>query len=313
MFRKISLYIFIIGVLGGLMENLHFLSHFWSNLGAVSVLRTLVTESQIEQIGNAERLFQKALFYDPHNYHAIWWRGLTLALEGRDEESISVWRLGKDIDLRLMALAKHAREQQRYETTRHWLELAVRVSPDSRAVWNYLADFYQYLIFSRDESLVEEYVAYVKWNQGNWIINGDFDQGYLSWKKYNPSGDAASFLVDVSSEGNTLSIQGKTLAFHGGWYQRLSLQTGSVYRLSADIKIDGDSTLNTEILSWQHFVKGQKTEHPGQSWSGKLDWTHFEVDFMVPLSDEGIVLYPAMLHGAGQVWVDNVTVVELPH
>lgn len=217
-----------------------------------------------------------------------------------------------------VAQGKNAQNSGQYREAEAWYKYAIRLTADRREGWYHLARLYQNLARSQTTEFEFEdaYGEYVEWNKGNWIADGGFEYQDILWPAYRASGESAAFELDssVTARGKQSGlITGKTDDYHGGWWQALGLKEGMWYRFSCDLRIKSDHDLTVDMLYWESYTEGSPIgHHLGQSLSGDKEWAHFQTDFQAPSSDNGVVvLFPVRVSGKGQVWVDNVQLIEL--
>ena len=149
----------------------------------------------------------------------------------------------------------------------------------------------------------------------NLITNGGFEAGQEGWSIYNPSGEQARYFVDrtlrIEGQGSG-AIEGIGGGYHGGWYQRVRVKPNTLYLFSSWIRVEDAHTVKGRLLYWENYVEGRPRGHWAEEFSGDMEWAHKWTVFVAPESDEGVItFYPVLVTGQGQVWVDDVRLIEL--
>jgi len=288
------------------------------NIGMVYLQKARVDNSSSSNLllNASQTYFNHAIRWNDDNERA--YRGLGFALMDlkADEEAVRVWENVEGIERELLLLGNQAYKNRDYDSTAQWYTAAVRVAQDDESTWNHLAALALYTdAFSEDDAKTW-YEKYVNRNDGNFIVNGGFENRNLGWSFYKPSqensafgfDDAVYFTSPVSS-----FVRGDTDEWHGGWYQILFLEEGKSYLVSARMRALGDESLRVETLYRETVVNGKNIGHRGEIIEGSFNWTYFETRFIFTASDaQRIVLYPARVGGRGQVWVDDVKLIPAP-
>jgi hypothetical protein len=227
------------------------------------------------------------------------------------------WREAGVTSQDFVAQGKMLQGKGQYREAETWYQYAIRFTSD-RSSWYHLARLYQSMLRSQNIEFrfADAYAEYVVWNKGDWIVDGGFESQDILWPAYRASGDDVTFEHDGSATARGKQsglITGKTDTYHGGWWQALGLEEGVWYRFSCDLKMKSVHNLTVDMLYWESYTEGIPVgHHLDQPLSGDTNWTHFQTDFQVPRSDNGvIVFFPVRVSGEGKVWVDNVQLTEL--
>lgn len=150
--------------------------------------------------------------------------------------------------------------------------------------------------------------------ESNLLSNPDFEEGSTGWNAYRPEfadPAAAEFAVEDEDcfEGkNCLLVRGLTPSNHGGWYQEVNVTPNTVYLYSAFIRTKqirnlGVRALVRELGTWFDYWGDIEGDSP--------DWERILTVFRTS-SKPGINLWPAMVSGQGDVWVDEAVLVKIP-
>lgn len=253
---------------------------------------------------------EQAVVYDP--LHVGAWRGLALSRWRQGEtDLVGVWQLAGENPHSLWRRGQMAEGQQQLPDALGWYAAAIQMSNEPLA-WYSWAALWQQIRWHLSEQLPIEtafsWSDYVAWNEGNWMVNGDFEAGLVGWSAYRPSGTDADFgLMAALGHGQCALITGKTEAYHGGWNQPISLVVGEWYVLTADLwRVDLPGPV-VDVLYWEGYADGRPSGNMGVRLTDGGGWQTVSVLFPAPISDESVVqIYPVRVSGRGRVCVDNV-------
>jgi len=158
----------------------------------------------------------------------------------------------------------------------------------------------------------------------NLLKNGGFEDvkdGIPSNWRYD-GGNVAGYweLTKPGHEGNgNMRFCSDKPGYHGGVYQNFIFEGNRRYKISAWIKanisLGGSVILLYRAGRFSFMQNGQTTN---KSWSGsagarktRFDWECVENTFETPTNAFDSHVYPVLLHGQGEVWIDDVRLVDL--
>jgi mannosyltransferase len=194
-----------------------------------------------------------------------------------------------------------------YEKLLSTISEALRISPDDDLIReDYLNTAKNYLNLVDSDEII---------GSVNLFSNSGFETGTDAWKIYSPSGTESLFESTskiAHSGSNSGHIQGYTPSYHGGMFQKVNLSPHSVYLFSAWLKSELASDAKVSILYREYLGgEGDLVGISGGEFSGSKDWGNVEILFVSPSYETNVLFYPALLTGEGNVWIDDVELVNL--
>jgi len=160
------------------------------------------------------------------------------------------------------------------------------------------------------------------WESLNLVANPGFEiEGVEGnperWRYYGGQAAVEHGLSDVAHSGKKSAyLKSAGDGYHGGWSQTLKLIPNTEYKLSAWVKtkmVDGkvqyvrcdvydESQEKNSVKNYHGYSAGSTTK--------SMDWTYFEKIFRTPDTIKSSTVYPVLLWGKGEVWVDDVSLVR---
>lgn len=137
-----SLWLLFIGLLLLAFRVPSIMGFTWTNAGLTTLNRIpvwlfLPNNIQTETTLQAESMLRRAAVYNPKNYSV--WRGLglTLLLQGRETEALSVWQEAQISSAKVLAMqGEYAKSLQSEKEAMVWYKYAVSLDPDLAMAWH---------------------------------------------------------------------------------------------------------------------------------------------------------------------------------
>jgi len=288
----------------------------WLQLARANALGTTQEPLIIEALD----LFQRATTStDAPTPIAFLGAGMAYAILGNGAAALSSWQKARVTPQELIGFGDWARVSQRWNDALFYYRSAATVEQDGPDKGEILAAelcqrfLYQpYTLNQPNQAYCQDYFSK---NDGNLVVNGQFDRGHLSgWRqRYFSSRTAVLFTVD-KTEGKPApagSVQGLKEGYHGGLFQEIAVPPGAIIRFSAWIKIESEGEIEVRLLHFRITSKGRVLgKGTRRIVSQDMGWTRLETKFRAPGINEPvqILFFPVLVLGIGTVWLDDVRV-----
>jgi len=284
-----------------------------NDLGWLSLTRALIAE---EPASRAQTYFGQAVAAGVGT-RALLGLGVAHATQLAESEALEAWSSGHIDPEVLDSLGRQAWSRGNLDMALLFFRSAARLGDG--AVGSYLAGSLcqaQRLEPALVSLTNQEYCsAYFAAQDGNLLVNGEFEGGLAGWQPHAFPRDETQALVYVQeaggNDGACMVLTGLRLGRHGGVYQRVPLEPGTKVRFSGEFMTENVTRMESWLLyvEWRESDTGKIQGNHAFTADAQMDWSFLEREFMLPYGSEPWVqFYPVLLIGQGSVVVDAVRI-----
>lgn len=298
-----------------ILRSEHLFSVLYGNLGWLQLAYQLgqTAASRKTRVRQALDYFERAIDVDERNRSAYQGKGLVQAIGNDEKGAWRNWQKGEADPVWLNRLGDLAKKD------RQWNDALLYYRGVSKLVKENPASDFQsatvcQLSLAHQTGLTQSNSFYCSElfaeNEGNLIINGQFEKGWGGWnKRYFSDKELVAYrVVEEGKPAPACLIEGMSEDYHGGPFQLVALPPGITVHYSAWIKVQNTHNANLRLLyiGWQ-TGDGRSEGVYSKEIKGDIDWTYLHLEFQVPRARMALFrFFPILVTGEADILVDDV-------